>query len=242
LDTTKWGSVSRHGLLQAGIMCPYCGHAAARTGEFHLVHLTRFGEGVHCQACGAVLLASPDDDVDPVKPGTAYDPTIYHVFAKPAQRRRIGQRITGAVPQIGDWIVIRTERLVELTFQPTNALALPPVNYFGVEGRVDRISPDGTYLIALSGNHGIGGAGSAPGSGIGGAWAEFSKDEIAVMVMPTFKAGDKVRIIQGDMTGQTGVLDRIKDGRAMLQGIAGYSSFELPMERIEKVIEHELVV
>ncbi len=237
-DTTKWGSVSRHGLLQAGIKCPYCGHVAAQTGKFDLIHKTRFGEAVNCAACLAVLLASPDDDIDPVKPGQDYDPSIYHTFVRSTTARRIGQRLTKADPLKGDWIVIVTE-------QPVGTLSNPDVktNFFGTEGRVDAIGPEGRYTVALGGNHGIGGAGSDIGQGLGGSWAVFDRDQIAVMVQPILRARDTVRITQGPRIGQSGIVQSVNGSNVVLTDVHDCAApLELPLERVQKVVDNELVI
>ncbi len=237
-DNTKWGSVSRHGLLQAGITCPYCGREAARTGEFNRIHTTRFGEAIVCIHCLAVLLASPDDDVDPVKPGAQYDETIYHTFAISGRQRTIGQKLSGATPVLGDWVVIVSKRLV---VGGTRANPTAPTNYFGTEGRVDSVLEDGRYTIALGGNHGIGGAGSAPESGLGGSWGTFDRDEIRVMVLPILRAGDRVRIMTGPGCGQTGSIAVAGSGSVELVTESG-APMKLPIERVEKIVADEQVV
>ena len=97
----QWASVSRHGLLQQGITCPLCGLLVARTGDFAQIHETRYGEAIHCGGCKTVLLASPDDDVDPIAPGSRYDEEIYHRFALTSPARPM-QRIRSKPPAPGD--------------------------------------------------------------------------------------------------------------------------------------------
>ncbi len=234
-DTTKWGSVSRHGLLQAGIICPYCEHEAARKGEFAAIQETRFGQAIACRACNAVLLASPDDDVDPVKPGDQYNVDIYHTFAVTKQTRRIGQRLSSEMPRLGDWVVITTDRPVAL-----EGTTSPEVNYFGNEGRVDKIH-EGIFTVALNGNHGIGGAGSAPGSGIGGAWAAFARDEIRVMIVPVLRVGDEVMVMHGPHHKKIGAVASITQGRVAMDMKDG-QRLSLPIERIEKIVADEQTI
>jgi hypothetical protein len=222
----RWFSVSRHGLSQQGIICPGCGTLAARTLQFHLIHATPVGEAVHCFGCTSVLLASPDDDVDPVAPGQRYDESVYHTFARaPELVGALGQRVSNEQVQVEDWVVI-VDRSSPL---------------FGSEGRV--VGDVGEDVnVALSGNHGLGGAGSAPGTGIGGDFRVFKRSQVAVMILPTLRRGDPVRILRGPDAGKTGVAAEVTHDRIKVLVDGSSATVQTIPERVEKVVEHERFV
>lgn len=230
IDTgVRWASVSRHGLVQQGITCPLCERLAAPIGDFSRVSDTPYGEAVGCTVCKAVLLASPDDDVDPVNPLNPYDETIYHKFARPTKPApRPLQRIRSIPPSPGDWIVIITRH----PYSP--GAGHPPTDLFGTEGRVETVSGD-TCVVAVSGNHGIGGAGGGVGSGLGGAWATISLKHVAVMVTPSLRVGDLVRIDSGDGAGLCGGITSIFKGKVEVEtDTVPYRTVSTVIERVAK--------
>lgn len=233
----RWASVSRHGLVQHGITCPFCGHLAALAGRFELVHRTKFGDAVHCDQCKSILVASPDDDVDPVTPKKKYDEKIYHTFVRPAGVNSQGrQRITADIPKAGDWVVIISHIPAPSTASST------PIVLFGTEGRVEDVDAEAqTARVALSGNHGLGGAGGGVGSGLGGNWATFPLAHIAPMIQPSIRVGDAVKILRGEHAGKEAQIMEMYRGkltlltRDMLPGTIS----DVLIEHVEKFVTNE---
>lgn len=93
-------------------MCPCCGALAAEPAAWHLVHSRRNRQGepiqeaVSCWDCGAFLMASPDDDKDPIRKGQPYDERIYHCFARPPGWTPPGPRLLTRAPREQDWVRI----------------------------------------------------------------------------------------------------------------------------------------
>jgi hypothetical protein len=216
-----WYSVSRHGLLRRGITCPGCGTLAARISQWEMVHVTPFGEAVHCFECKSVLLASPDDDIDPVKPGKKYDEEVYHTFAKADDYKRPIQRTTTETVKVTDWVVINN----------------PQSPYYRAEGRVVGENAD-QVCIALAGNHGMGAAGSEPAISIGGNVQWLGRANVAVMVLPTLRVGDLVRVTRGKGAGSEGKIVEAAHDRISIAVGEGKSLETIP-ERIEKVLPYE---
>lgn len=230
---TAWLCVSRHGLMQGGICCPSCGSLVAQKGDFHAIQRTPLGEAVPCRACNALLLASPDDDIDPVTPKQSYDESIYHTFvrgdavavAPPVRKQRCLKR----APVVGDWVVIIAH---EKTIVSQNA---PAQDLYGSEGRVTDISGSDA-AVALSGNSGIGGTGE-----LGGTFVMMPLSAIAPMVLPTLRPSDSVRVLRGEYAGWRGVVRGFAQGTVqvdlMLNAIGGLVTptvtVDLPIERLE---------
>jgi len=229
-------AVSRHGLLQQGIICPSCGALAVRPGDFEQVHRTRFGEAVHCQGCLAILLASPDDAIDPVSEAEPYNEEVYHTFARVGHTvRRVKQRTASRPAVVGDWIVFTTHAAHTIKENPQPPTPKTQV-LFGSEGRVDEVGTTGLLLIAVSGNHGIGGAGGAPMSGLGGAWIECEPCHVAVVAdTVTLRVGDEVNVLRGPFAGTRGRVLAIDKGNVEVQS-GSAPAFGVPIERIEKIV------
>lgn len=104
------------------MICPRCKNLAARRGEWDKVH-TRdrdngrefwVEEAVCCTDCGAFLLASPDDDIDPVKEDEPYDESVYHTFVRPDNWIRPTQKVFNRAPVPGEWVAVRPGTKVKI--------------------------------------------------------------------------------------------------------------------------------
>lgn len=217
--------VSRHGLVGSGVSCPMCGVLAARAGELEKVVQTRWGEAILC-SCRRMLLASPDDDIDPVKPGVPYDESIYHRFVKPDNYRR-RQKTLKRSPVVNDWVVIFDFKSIVNGSGPVHDLD-------GGEGRVSVLHDDGTAVVELAGNGGIG------GSGFGAQLVTIPLANIKVMAQPTLHKGDPVRVLRGKGAGERGIVTLLD----MAEGANARVDVELPsgvittvIERVEKIHE-----
>lgn len=222
-DDARWYSVSRHGLVRQGIKCPSCGLLAAFEGRTDLIHETRLGEAVHCPGCKAILLASPDDDVDPVKPGEPYDRSVYHAFVRPAGKEATKQRVTSDPVQVGSTVVVVTKNPV----MPINEGQTPAVMY-GEEVRVERICDDGVVVQAF-------------GNGLGGGMATMwliPLAGVAVMVQPSLRPGDRLKVNRGPCAGQVGTFVRSLKGKITIETDTGVS-VEVIIEHVEKIITNE---
>lgn len=213
-----WAAVSRHGLVQGGITCPCCGGVAASKGEFEAIHETRMGEAVNCTACRAVLLASPDDDLDPVKPGQPYDGNTYHAFQRPPGWTPFQRTIDEPVRQ-DSWIVITTSELL-----PVNGV---PTCLRGSEGRVMSIC-EGRATVALSGNSGF------AGSDLGALLVDVPIAGVSVMLMSSFRAGDMVEVTRGPEAGTTGTVVSYRKGHLHIVTDTG-AALDLPIERLRLI-------
>ncbi len=192
--------VSRHGLRGVGVSCPACGLLAAKGNQWRKVRSTKWGEAILCE-CGKVLLASPDDDVDPVKPGAPYDETVYHTFQKPDGWRSPMPRLRSTLPTIGDWVYI-----VRGSAQVHGGAERAPggiQEVAGAEGTV--VGKDGDRVeIALAGNVGMGGVG-----GLGGSFVHVPVSDAFIMITEALQQGNLVRILKGEHTGRTGTIEAL---------------------------------
>lgn len=212
--------VSRHGLLVSGVSCPVCKSLAARVGEFHKIVPTKWGDAILC-SCRRMLLASPDDDIDPVKPGTRYDESIYHRFAKP-DGFRVRPQLLKRTPRADDWVYI-------LDYKATVGGTL--IDLDAGEGRVQKVDGD-MATVELAGNAGMG------GSGFGAQIAEIPLTNIRVLATPTLHKGDPVRIIRGDGVGREGTireLDMSPGAGARTVVATKDGDITTVIERVEKI-------
>lgn len=184
--------VSRHGLLASGVVCPLCKQVAARPGEYNKIVQTSWGEAVLC-SCRRMLLASPDDDVDPVTPGQRYDPEVYHRFVKP-EGYRVRPQVLKRTPRVDDWVYI-SDYKASVNGQPEQDLDAG-------EGRVSAVDGQ-TATVELAGNAGIG------GSGFGAQVIKIPIAHLKVMATPTLRKGDPVRIVRGDGAGREGTIEQL---------------------------------
>lgn len=222
--------ISRHGLLQAGLTCPLCGQKAADPGEFQKIQMSSKGEYVPCLSCGTALLASPDDDVDPVTPDSTYDPAIYHVFRRSTVDASKYPRITDDEPQVENWVV-----LVGCEHEGRNL--------DGAEGRILRLfeSEDGCRMceIALAGNTGIGGTRE-----IGADIVEVPLRHAFCMVQSSLRLLDPVKFIRGPHMGLLGTLieSRLRESGTVQVQVPDHGLITCPIEYIEKYYPRERLV
>lgn len=206
--------VSRHGFHESGVTCPCCGQQAVRAADWAKVVQTTWGEAVFC-ACGRMLLASPDDDIDPVSPKKWYDPAIYHKFARPVEWKKPRQRTLSRPPVENEWVVILDYK------NGTHDLD-------GAEGRVARVE-GATVTVALS--DGI------AGSSMGERLVEVPLDHVSVMVFDSLRRGDSVSITRGEHAGLIGVVQEFKSGSVEVLLVNGRILVTVPVERLQKIHE-----
>lgn len=217
--------VSRHGLLERGITCPCCGALAARPGEFDKIAQTSWGEAILC-SCLRMLLAAPDDDVDPVKPGVRYDPAVYHRFARP-KNLRIRQRTLNRQPRVGDRVVVIDYKM---------PIKGGEQDLDGTEGQVEDIRMEPTIgtlvTVRLLGTDGMSGM---PGNLLP---VSIPLAYLRVMALPTLRKGDRVRILRGEGAGNEGdikCLDMSPSANALVVVATIDGQISTTIERVEKI-------
>ncbi len=221
--------VSRHGLLGQGVICPVCSATAAKAGEWQKICRTAWGEAVNCTSCHRMLMAAPDDDIDPVKPGEQYDESIYHKFARPNGFVKTRQRTVTDVPELGDRVLIEDTTGGDGSFLQGKALT-------GTEATV--IADCGSeWRVALNANTGI------AGSDIGGTFANIPKSCAFKIADLALRPGDKVRILPRpkDKIEGEAVFDSYdpQHGEVTVTFPDGTTRSELAVERAEKLIANE---
>lgn len=229
---TALAYVSRHGLSRAGVFCPACGAQAAKPNQWRKVRQTKWGEAVQC-SCGKVLLASPDDDIDPVKPDSQYDEAIYHSFHKPPTWSPPLPRLRSKLPQVEDWVYIMQGLSMVLLGHERTPGGMQDVR--GCEGRVVERDALGVLLVALAGNTGLGGQ-----QGIGGAYAHVPEESAFVMITDAIRPGNLVRVVKGPHEGRTGVVIDLPGRAQVALNLAPTS--DLPAIRHQAIVEHIEVV
>jgi len=202
--------VSRHSLLGSGIICPECRHQAALPGEWDKVVSSSLGEGVFC-ICNRMLVAAPDDDIDPVNPGEPYDEKLYHTFARPPQWKKPGQRTLKRDPVEGDRVLVSewTDSTLGLIKTGEGIVLL-------IVGKVATIKlirgPSSQVVIDVP----------------------FSA--LAVLDQPVLLIKDRVEINRGIQKGLVGTIKAIKDGEVTLAFSEDASlDVDVPIEHISKV-------
>ena len=240
--------VSRHGFQARGATCPRCVWLAARPGEWEKVHKNRHGEYVACGKCGRMLYASPNDDEGDPKPGDypAGMPAEFFTFVRPEGWKPPKQRTTTAEPKVGDWVVI--EDYTVPAIEPDDALSPPRVAQPSrcldqEEGRIlelltvlDATKGPDRARIALGGNEGIAGA-----HDMGANIVTVPVGHYFVMVLPTFRKGDRVRMRQGTQEGKEGVVTSLVKPEAATLAIRldGGLEVEVPLLHVERIITNE---
>lgn len=209
--------VSRHGLRGSGVVCPLCHKLAAATGEWGKVTMTPIGEVVCCFPCRTILLASPDDDIDPVRPGQKYDESVYHTFARPAGSIRPRQRTLSRDPVPGDWGVVEGF----IWTRPDGSTQ----DLDRGEGRVIAAG-DGAVTLALV--EGLGGAGIT---------AVIPIARVRPMAWETLTKGDKVRLVRGIYEGRVAVVESAKEAIITLDVEGDHQSVSVPIEHLQKIHE-----
>lgn len=204
--------VSRHSLLGSGIICPVCRHQAALPGEWDKVVQSIVGEGVFC-ICNRMLVASPDDDIDPVDIRKPYDESVYHTFARPKDFKKPVQRTIARTPVVNDHVLV--------------------ADWSGVvDGKSQRIVNGEADVLLIVGD-------TATVRLIQGMTNTEVLDlplaALAVLELPTLAPGDKVTINRGPSKGVRGTIDRIKDGTVTFTLSDGQGPVDLPIEHLTKV-------
>jgi hypothetical protein len=232
--------VSRHGFQQRGVTCPRCEWLAAKPGEWEKLHENQWGEYVACGKCGRMLYASPNDDEGDPKPGVygGRMPPEYFKFARPEGWKPPRQRTTADKPKVGDWVVIEDytvpESMVDLpiAFQPARCLDQQ-------EGRIltflqnSKDEVEGAR-IALGGNEGIAGA-----HDMGANIVTVPAGHYFVMVLPTFRVGDHVRLRLGPHEGKAGIVVWSERARMSIRLDGDGIEFESPLVNVERIITNE---
>jgi hypothetical protein len=208
--------VSRHGLAGSGVVCPECQRLVAKAGEWDKVTSTPYGEAICCLACKLMLLASPDDDIDPVRPGQKYDEAIYHKFARPVGTKRPRQRTLARDPVVGDWVAIRDF----VWTKPDGSTQ----DLDRGEGRVTAIA-DGRATLTL-----VQGMGDS-------VTVNVPLDLIRPMASDTLTKGDRVTIVRGAGAGRIGVVQGAKQADITIALTNPDDELTLPIEHLEKIHE-----
>jgi hypothetical protein len=213
--------VSRHGLLGPGITCPCCGFLAARAGEFSSIAQTSWGEAILCP-CGRMLMASPDDDVDPVTPGVKYDADVYHRFARPKGYDRVRHKTLKRQARVGDRVVVIDYKA------PLNGV---PQDLDGTEGQVELVENE-SAIVRLLGTDGM--------SGLPGNLqpVPIPLAYLRVMALPNIRKGDRARVVRGDGAGLEGEIVHIDMGpsaNALVVVETSERRVSTTIERVEKL-------
>lgn len=209
--------VSRHGLRGSGVVCPECHTEAAKAGEWDKIAQTAWGEAICCLSCHKMLLASPDDDVDPVRPGQKYDESVYHKFARPPGLKRPRQRTLLRDPVISDWVAIRD-------FVWTKADGTTQDLDRG-EGRVTAIV-DGRAILSL-----VQGMGES-------VTVTIPIANVRPMASDTLTKGDRVTITRGAYQGKPAIVQGAKEATISVAVEGGDGSdIDVPIEHLSKIHE-----
>jgi len=175
-----------------------------------------------------MLLASPDDSVDPVKYDEPYDEQVYHKFAREEGWTAPRQWVIKRVPLPQEWVVIGA---------CTAMIDGVQMDMMGAEGRVIRVDEEAqTADVALGGNSGY--AGSDQGAQI----QSFNLRDVMVMITPSLKKGDKIKMIRGAYKGIEGIILRVHEsgGRVDVSLSVGepkaISLSAVLVEHVEKVV------
>lgn len=209
--------VSRHGLVGSGVVCPVCQHLAAKAGDWHHVTATPYGEAICCFNCNKMLLASPDDDIDPVRPGQKYDEQVYHTFVRAAGSAKPRQRTLARDPVVNDWVAIR-----DYTWTKADGSTQ---DLDRGEGRVTAVA-DGKASVALI-------------QGIGGdaVTVDIPLANVRPMASDTLTKGDRVTIVRGMRQGCIGVVQGANKADITITLTNPDAEVTLPIEHLEKIHE-----
>jgi hypothetical protein len=143
-----------------------------------------------------MLLASPDDDLDPVKPGTRYDEDIYHRFARPSDWKPPRQATLDRAVAVDDWCVV---------FEADVTANGKSIHLSGAEGRCTDVSAD---TITLMLTQGVGGG--------AGTSVQVPVAQVKVMALPVLTRGDRVRVRRGVRAGQIATVASFSQGMIRL--------------------------
>lgn len=228
--------VSRHNLETQGITCPRCGEQAVEPGDWTKVHRIErnerttgriyYEEAVCCWNCDAFLLASPDDETDPIGPGAKYDLALYHSFDRPEGWEPPRQRIINRPVEVDDWVVVWEHYVEELDHIKRDL--------FNAEGRVSAVKEVEGEKVAeciLAGYAGLDKT----------LRTDIPTKYLRPMQFDRFKVGNKVEVIRGEHRGLRGTIERMRGANMVIkEDLQGDSiqAIELPMERVKR-LDHD---
>ncbi len=239
----SWGTsegvvayVSRHGLQERGVTCPDCSTLVVDPGDWNKVSMSPQGEVVHCLNCRKNLLASPDDDIDPVKPGEQYNEDVYHRFARPKGWAGVRPRTTTDPVRVTDRVLIEEH---SHTPDPVDGQEQSPVDLDGVMALVTGTDGEDKWRVALNADVGLGGAGE--GHGLGGAFVSVPKSKCFRIPDVSLRVGDTVQVKPKKGAGAPlkGKIKRCQRGLADVAIEDGDLLKDLPIERIHKILANE---
>jgi hypothetical protein len=221
--------VSRHGLEENGVTCPSCGILAVQPADWSKVARKRdkagkiIQEAVSCPGCSAFLMASPDDALDPIKPGEKYDETVYHCFVRPPDWTPPRQQYLNRPLAIGDWICLANLREIPLAKRTPDVLEVYRERS-DTEGTVVSIEGETTTIRMIG--------------GLGDCFAQTLHDFPTHILRPmrfeTFRVGSHVKILYGEAAGSTGtVLALERGGYLVVQ--TGHMTITIHTERATPV-------
>lgn len=234
--------VSRHGLEESGVICPKCGQQAVEPGDWTRLHVLEkiernkdgditeswLEEAVCCWGCGSFLMASPDDDIDPVVQGEPYDRDIYHKFVRPENWKPPRQQTYDRTPTESEWVVIDPGVVALVT--SAEAEEGQEQDLSNAEGRVMEIK-DGQAKVKLGGM-------VLPGKE---QYVEVPLNKIKPMKFICFKRGSLVKVIRGEYRGLNGYVQSWRHGDLIikLKGInqPTQTQITIPQERVQLIQE-----
>jgi len=162
------------------------------------------------------LLASPDDDIDPIDPERPYDRNIYHRFHRPEGWRPPRQRVLDRQPRSGDWVVVWE------SYRAGGAGR----DLFNAEGLVDRIDGADAHvkLAGFSGLHGP-------------RVTTIPLDHLRVMVFESYRIGSDVRVTRGEYAGERGTVEDLEGADLHVRLLESRQCIRIPQERVHLIPE-----
>jgi hypothetical protein len=236
--------VTRHGLQESGITCVRCNNLAVEPGDWTKVciddRIRRIPkekrkspedwrteewqeESVPCPYCNAMLLASPDDDIDTelknLKEGEDYDKDIYHRFVRPEGWVKPTRRTIEKELEVNDPVVVEDGYLFKTEDGIEHDLS-------GAEGMVKEVN-DTTVILILAGLSGD----------VGLIRPEVPKDKLKVVGFETMRKGDRVLILRGKAAGQEGTFKGsiLGENHVVEVELEDGNTIETVIERIRKI-------
>ena len=213
------------------MICPRCKNQAVPSGDWDKVHVIErrddsdggvwVEEAVCCTECGAFLLASPDDEIDPVREGEPYDQSVYHAFSKPPGWKAPGLRVFDREPEVGEWVAIRphTQAVIEDAERVLN----------GCEGRVVSIA-DGKAKVEVNGFSGM----------MKSTLTELDLDRIKPVVFDTLVPECSILVISGPHKGEMGTYVMSNKGTAEVRLDTG-KTVRVPVERLKRLYDTPII-
>lgn len=229
--------VSRHGLQERGVTCPDCSTLVVAPADWSKVTMSPHGEVVHCLVCRKNLLASPDDDIDPVKPGEPYDEDKYHRFARPDGYVGVRPRTTTDPVRVTDRVLIED---YEHTLEPVDGEPTRTLSLDGVMALVTGTDGQDKWRVALNADTGLGAAGD--GAGFGGSFVSVPKEKCFLIPDISLRTGDRVQVKPkkgAEVKPLTGRILRCSRGSADVRIEDGDLLTDLPIERLHKLLVNE---